>query len=161
MQPFLQETTDYIAEQFRAFFDRKEKRPLSLKDARTMVDFVSGPAPASLGGSAIDPSKPYVTGGGRPRPSAEQVTRILEKYENTDEDADLWDEVFTELIRSLKEENHKKALRLIKLAFKKQIKTERICEIMDIKSTRTYNNYRLVILTKAGILAIKKGIDLV
>jgi hypothetical protein len=161
MQALPQKTTDYIAEQFRAYYERKAHRGMDLREARDIIDYlsVSGPAPAPIGSGAIDPSKPHVTGGGgRPRPSPERIEGILNKYAVDEIDA-LWNDAFDELIRQYKTDKNNKALRIIKLAFQKQLKRETLCEIMHI-SEKTFNNYRLAILTAAAICAIQKGVTL-
>lgn len=160
MRAIPQETTDYIADQFRAYFGRKEKRGMNIREAQTLIDFVSGPVPYGGGSSAIDPGKQHVSGGGRMRPSAKTIEGILNKHVISDEEA-IWDEVFGELIKRYREKDNKRALRFIKLCFKLQKKQEEICEIMGFKSSRTYNDYRLAILTLSCMMAIKKGLDLV
>ena len=168
MQAFPQKTTDYIAEQFKAYFIRKEHSGYTLREARTLIDYASGPVPSPQGSTAIDLTKPIITGGGKVRPSKMDVDRIVDRHAIDIDDA-LWNAVFDELIQSLKDgmlegfkdKENAKALRLIKLAFKYCKKREEICDLMHMKSTKTYNNYRLAILATAGIFAIKKGLDIV
>lgn len=159
MQALPQKTTDYIADQFRAYFDRKAQRHgMNYKDARAFVDFLSvaGPAPEPAESAAIDYAKPRVSGsGGRKRPSQERIEQILDKYAIEEEEA-MWDSVFDALIALYEDRGNKKALRLIKLAFQKQLKREEICEKMHI-SEKTYRNYRTAILTLAGISWIQRG----
>jgi hypothetical protein len=158
MQALPQKTTDYIAEQFRAYYDRKAERPhLNLREAKTIIDFVGSPAPLGGGSSAMDLTKPVVTGGGPRKPSSERVESILQRFEVDEADA-LWNEVFDELIEQYKERNNKKALKLIRLTFEQRptLKREEICEKMRI-SEKTFRAYRVAILTAAAICAIRKG----
>jgi hypothetical protein len=161
MQALPQKTTDYIAEQFRAYFDRKANRGMNHREARDIIDYlsVSGPAPAPSGSGAIDPTKPHVTGGGgRPRPSQERIEGILNKYA-VEEDVALWNTVFDELIEVYKRSHNRKALRVIRMSFELQLKREAVCDKMRI-TERTFNNYRIAILTAAAICAIRKGCNI-
>lgn len=160
MQALPRETTDYIAEKFREYFEAKAAGRLTLKDARKVVDYlsISGPASEPVGAGAHDTTKPHVKGGGRTRPTQEQIERILDKKSMFEPD-DLWNEVFDEVLRMYNAENNIKAKRFIGLCFKKQLKREDVCKKMHI-SEKTFNNYRIAILTAAGICAVQKGCNI-
>jgi hypothetical protein len=170
MQALPQKTTDYIAEQFRAYFARKaQPHGMTYIDARTVIDYLSvaGPAPEPSGSGAIDYAKPRVSGsGGRKRPSQQQFERIIDKYAIEVDDA-RWNDVFNTLIEGLssgslkgfKGNESKKALRFIKLAYQLQLKPDEIWSKMHV-TERTYKAYRLAILTAAYICAVQKGCTL-
>lgn len=169
MQALPQKTTDYIAEQFRAFYIRKAQRGMNYKDARAVIDYLSvaGPAPEPSGSGAIDYAKPRVSGGGgRKRPSQQKFEQIIDKYA-IEEDEARWNEVFEALLSGLsngtlkgfKGNESRKALRFIRLAYQHQLKPEEIWNKMRV-TERTYKAYRLAILTAAYICAIQKGCTL-
>ncbi len=161
MQALPQKTTDYIAEEFRAYFDRKARSGMRPREARDIIDYlsVSGPAPGPTDSAAIDYAKPRVSGGGgRPRPSEARIEGIMQKYATDERDA-LWNGVFDWLIQQYEDSGNKKALRFIKLVFEKQLKMDEACAKMRI-SERTFKNYRLAILTAAAVCGVQKGVTL-
>lgn len=151
MQVFERKTTDYIAQQLGAYFMRKKDRPkMSLRDARALIDFVSGPAPIPNDSVTTDLAKPRVSGGGAVRPTEQRIERLLQKYA-TDEK---WDGVFDELIRKCRREPD--AVKIIHYAFRDRRKESDICEKMSI-SRQTFYNYRGAILNRAAVIATAAG----
>lgn len=146
MQVFERSVTDYIAEQFYLYFRRKATgKAMSVEDAKNLIDFVQGdPAPLPISLGAIDYSK-VSGGGGRQRP--------LEKVIEDIEDIPLWNEVFKAVIKWCDEENKN----VIMLVFRDKMKEEKICKTLTI-SPRTLYDYRLTILTRAGVLAALKNL---
>jgi hypothetical protein len=159
MQALPQQITDYIADRFVEYFSRKDNNRLNYREARTLIDYVAGPSAGGGGNLTADYMKPVISGGGGRRPSAAQVEAILQRYEVDDSDL-IWDAVFDELITSYRRAKNKKALRIITLAFKKEFRREDICRVVHI-AEKTFNNYRLAILTAAAIYAVKRGVNLV
>lgn len=159
MQAFPREVTDFVGEQFCAFFVRRRSRALTLPDARRLIDYVAGPTPGSGAGSgrAVDLTRPFVRGGGRTRPSPGDIDALLRKYTGAVPDSEEWDAVFEELIRCYQSERNSKALRVIRLAFERCRKRDDICRLMHI-STQTFHNYRLAVLCRASVLAAARGL---
>jgi hypothetical protein len=157
MQMFPREITDYVGDQFCAFFGRRMRHAMTLWEAQMLIDHAAGPAPAMGTGRAADLTRPRVDGGGRTRPSGEDIEAILHKYAGGQFEDNDWDGVFTELIRSYQAERDAKALRVIRLTFERNKKREAICEQMHI-STRTFHNYRLAVLSRACLLAVSRGL---
>jgi hypothetical protein len=161
MQALPQKTTDYIAEQFRAYFDRKAQGGMRLREATAIIDYlsISGPAPGPTDSAAIDYARPRVSGGGgRTRPSEQRIENILNKYAVDENDA-FWNGVFDALIRQYDADGDKKALKFIKLYFQRQLKPEEVWRRMGV-SERTYKAYRLAILTRATVYAVSAGCTL-
>lgn len=162
MQALPQKTTDYIAEQFRAYYARKAQwHGMDWKDARAVIDYLSvaGPAPEPSGAGAIDYARPHVSGsGGRKRPSQQRFERILDKYA-IEEDEARWNIIFDDLLEYYRTCRQTKQLRFIRFTFENQLKCEEVCEKMDI-SDRTFKNYRLAILTAAAVFAALRGVTL-
>ena len=134
MQVFNRETTDYIAEQFYLYFQRKQGKGQSMaaEEAKDLIDYVQ------LGSSGKIPPE-------------SRVKMIIEKVE----DIPVWNEVFDELIRRCEQEPD--AEKIILLAFRDRQKEEHICDNMII-CPKTYYNYRVVILCRAAVLAVTKGV---
>jgi hypothetical protein len=158
MQTFPRETTDYIARQFCAYFDRKKPQKMTIADAQKLIDYVSGPAPRVSGIDNIDYSRPRVSGGGRRRPSDIEIENMIKRYYNEDTYLSDWDEVFDMVIRYYKRKSNQEVLQLIKLAFKEQKKCENVCKTLHISERSFYNN-RLQILNKSAVFAISIGLQ--
>lgn len=150
MRVFPRKTTDYIAEQFCNYFQRKLDHRMTIREAKTLIDFVSGPSPAPQEVGATDYSSPRVSGGGTVRPTESQVEEIFQKYEDTAP----WDAVFDDLLRQCKEEPT--AVEIIHMAFRDGKRESEICEKLNI-SPKTYYNYRITILVRAAVLATVAG----
>jgi hypothetical protein len=151
MQVFPREVTDYIAEQLTAYFQRKQDRRMSVRDAAAMIDFVSGPAPSASGGNTTDFSKPRVSGGGKVRPTEQRIEGIVRKYIAEESE---WDAVFDRLIRQCREHD---AVKLIHYVFRDGKREAEVCEALHI-SRPTYYNYRSAILNRAVAMATASGI---
>ena len=147
-EAFSKETTEDIALQFYLYFERKRvQQQLSLRDAETLIDFVSGPVPHPRKVGAVDLTQPQVSGGGKVRPTDTDVDRIL--------GVNPWDAVFEEVIQ--RQEDPSLKLDLIYLAFREQKKEPDICEELHIDRS-TYYRHRKTVLLLAGMLAVKNGI---
>lgn len=152
MQVFERKTTDYIAQQLGAYFMRKKDRPkMSLRDAKALIDYVSGPAPGMPTDKMSNQIKTRVSGGGAIRPTEQRIERILQKYA-TDEK---WDVVFDDLLKKCRKEPD--AVKIIHYAFRDQKKESEICEKLFI-SPRTYYSYKKIILTRAAVMATAAGL---
>ena len=155
MQVFPREVTGRIANQFYAYYERKTRKRMTLRDAALLIDYVAGPSPGQGSGRPLDISSPRVSGGGRVRPGEVRIERMLRKYMREDENDDSWDSVFDDLIGRYNEEPDMQ--RFILLTFRDRLGDLDICEKLHIGRT-TFYKYRLSILYQAGILAVQKSL---
>jgi hypothetical protein len=152
MSAFPQETTACIARKFYGYFWRKAQQRLTYREARVLIDNVSGPVPPPSSVSAIDYSRPRVSGGGRPRPTDSEVESIFRRHE---EEPSAWDDVFDELLR--RHETDRETRRLIFMTFRDKCGDGAICEEMHI-SRSAYYDKRRSILERAGVIAVELGL---
>ncbi|NLO46763.1 MAG: DUF1492 domain-containing protein [Clostridiales bacterium] len=155
MQVFPREVTGRIANQFYAYYERKTRKRMTLRDAALLIDFVAGPAPGQGSGRLSDITAPRVSGGGRVRPGEVRIERMLRKYMCQAENDDAWDQVFDDLIGRYNEEPDMR--RFIQLTFRDRLSDLDICEKLHIGRT-TFYKYRLSVLSQAGILAVQKSL---
>lgn len=152
MSAFPQETTARIAREFYGYFRRKSQQRLTYREARTLIDNVSGPVPPPSVVSAIDYSRPRVSGGGRPRPTDNEVESIFRRHE---EDPSEWDNVFDELLR--RHDTDQEIKRLVFMNFRDGCGDGAICDELHI-SRPTYYRKRRSVLERAGVIAVEFGL---
>jgi hypothetical protein len=155
MQVFPREVTSRIADQFFAYYERKNRKRMSLRDAAMLIDFVAGPSPGQGSGRPADISTPRVSGGGRVRPGEMRIERMLRKYMRDEESDGSWDQVFDDLIGRHKDDAAMQ--RFILLTFRDRLSDLDVCDKLHIGRT-TFYKYRLNILSQAGILAVQKSL---
>jgi len=143
-----------IACEFIEYFKRKEHRKLTLKDAATMIDYVAGPAPRSMGMKSTSIALTQGKGGGRPRPTAMQIEEIFNRHYH-DLDIHDWDSVFDELIEVHKKQ--RETMSLIYLTFRDKHSWYVICDELNV-SMASYYRQRHRILEFAGYIATKKAL---
>lgn len=153
---FSNEVIDDIAKRFRLYFIRRASRKLTYREAQTLIDHESGPSPKPSGKITSDNTRPRVTGGGRARPTDEQVNGILERHAIANEaEPDEWDAVFDELMkRSYLPLEFKK---VILMAFMDNLENYTISDELHV-TLKTYYNYRRAILDMAAVIAVSKGL---
>lgn len=151
MQIFSKETLDYVAHRFKIYFHGHDRR-MSYRDAATLIDYVSGPAPACGGSDAIDLTRPHVSGGGGRRPSDSSVEGVVGRLEEMQDIDDEWAAVFDELRQRC--ERDPEAEQIIKYAFEKRQTEAETCEAMGI-SRSTYHRDKATVLSIAAVLAIQ------
>jgi hypothetical protein len=151
MQVFDRETTDYIAREFNCYFYRLWRKRLSIKEARTIIDFVSEGSAPGFGSITFDYSVPRVKGGGNKKPEEGEVRKIMENAPTPNE----WDQVFAELIDRCSEDDILKGI--IYLYFKDCNSVDKVCDKLHISKHLFFKNRR-IILSRAGVLAVKQGL---
>jgi len=151
MQVFDTATKKTIENKFYAYFSKKRTRvKISLKDAEKLVDYASWPAPRIGTMSAMDVSQGRVSGGGRRKPSRDEVDAIFSRCTAQDE----WDELFDDLMDRTEDDQ---ITQTIILVFCECLPEETVCEMMHVSHT-AYTERKSAILCKAGILAVQKGL---
>jgi len=153
MQVFPRETLDYIASKYRSYAN-KDKICMTVREARTVIDYASGPVPAPTDLGAVDTTRPNITGGGRTRPSKQSVDEIFAGLEERADAADEWAKLFDELaIRCQAEPDAEMMIKAIKQYTPEDV----VCEEMHISSA-TYFRYREAVLSRAAVLAVQNGL---
>lgn len=149
MQVFARETTDYIADRFCEYYDKMRPKPISIIQAEKLIDYVSGPCPKPSGNTTVNLSSPHVTGGGKRRPSKNEIDAIV----NADDGPTVWDELFDALIARSGESLRQ----LMQYAFDEQMPADEIAQRLGIVD-REYYRRRLVILSQAAVMAAVAGL---
>ena len=90
------------------------------------------------------------------RPTDSMIDTIMRKYiDDTADNVDLWDAVFDEILDKYRDDDLVK--RFIYMLFRDGLGEPCILEELHIGRT-TYYDYRIAVLTQAGIIAVQQGL---